>query len=297
MFILKRILIALLQIGYIAIRVSLRFLLGKQARDRFLKTRDLDLSSRMHKFRLRVLMYPKRRVEDLFEVSVPDGVLIEPDGCDLIHEEIYILNVYNRFYKIKDGDTVIDIGSHIGIFTLKAARRTKRGLVISIEPYPKNFKILLKNVKNNKLKNVIAVNSALSNCDGVGKLYIAPGTSGASHSLLRSRVESSEFVEVLVRKLDSLLDELNIKKVNMIKIDAEGSELEILEGAEKTLRDNNVHLAIAAYHTKDEIRKLSKFLTELGYKGLASLKYVYAWKTPVVDRCKPGRGHKRKTTT
>lgn len=275
----------------------MRFLLGKQARDRFLKKRDLDLNSCIRKFRLRVLTYPKRRVEDLFEVSVPDGVLIEPDGCDLIHEEIYILNVYNRFYKIKGGDTVIDIGSHIGIFTLKAARRTKRGLIISIEPYPKTFKLLLRNVKNNKLKNVITVNSALSNCDGVGKLYIAPETSGASHSLLRSRVQSSEFVEVPVRKLDSLVDELNIKRVDMIKIDAEGAELEILEGAEKTLRNNNVHLAIAAYHTKDEIRKLSRFLTELGYKGFASLKYVYAWKTPVVDRCKPIRGHKRKPTT
>ncbi len=70
----------------------------------------------------------------------------------------------------------------------------------------------------------------------------------------------------------------------MIKIDAEGAELEILKGAEKTLRKNNIHLSIAVYHSPTEAVEVSKFLLCIGYNDLINMNDVlYAKKSTVIQ--------------
>lgn len=79
-----------------------------------------------------------------------------------------------------------------------------------------------------------------------------------------------------------LLDELGVKRVDFIKIDAEGAELDILKGAERTLRTGKPFLAIATYHTPSETEEVAKYLHKKDFKIIKAIihqdSYIYAFK-------------------
>lgn len=66
-------------------------------------------------------------------------------------------------------DLIIDIGAHVGIFTLKVAKRGR--MILAFEPHPVNYLIFSKNVRYNMLNNVIPLRLALSDSPGVTYLY------------------------------------------------------------------------------------------------------------------------------
>ena len=260
---------------YRAWRVLLRIVLGKKLRDKLLETH-------IHPYDLINLSAYVSILRDslLVKTRFPDGVLVIPIGCiNALFRGICSRKVYNRFHEVQDRDVVIDVGAHVGVFTLRAAKRAVEGRIIAIEPHPFNYKLLTENVKQNKLKNVVTVNTALSDHNGTAKLYVSRST---SHSIVTQL--SEKYLKTPVKKLDSLVDELNIKKVNMIKINAEGSELEILKGSEKMLK-KTFHLAIQCGHTSTELEECSRFLTARGFKiatfadpFVQSIEYLYAYR-------------------
>ena len=67
---------------------------------------------------------------------------------------------------VRDGDNIIDIGAHIGYFTIYAAKNAYQGIVYSIEPYIESFEILKKNLKLNDLSNVKPFHAAISKITG-----------------------------------------------------------------------------------------------------------------------------------
>lgn len=188
--------------------------------------------------------------------------------CYLPYLEIYLANVYHM-ERLKKGMNVIDIGAHIGVYTVLAAEKVgKKGEVIAIEPEPKNYKQLLENIKLNNFQNVIPRNLALANHESLGKLYLS--SDSLSYSLL-SCENKNPYLEVAVKTLDNLLEEINLKKVDIIKIDTEGSEIPILKGAEKTLKANpNAKIIVASYHYPSEIKEVCQFLNERGFKTKVS---------------------------
>ncbi|MEM3680040.1 MAG: FkbM family methyltransferase [Metallosphaera sp.] len=127
---------------------------------------------------------------------------------------------------------VVDIGAHIGTFTVRWAKKLGRirGLLISVEPEPTNYALLRMNLLLNRIKNVITVPAAINSSTGEGKLYLH-GLTG--HSLV---LQSSTFIRVRKYTLDDLMEKLGVK-ASLIKINAEGSELQILMGARHTLKN------------------------------------------------------------
>jgi FkbM family methyltransferase len=189
-----------------------------------------------------------RRYGALVQSRLPDGVILQPfDNMPSINKEIYLWRVYTKFRELREGDAVVDVGAHVAVFTLMASRRARR--VVAIEPHPFNYKLLLKNIALNKLTNVTPVNVALSNYCGNAKLYIAKN-SGA-HTIeeemvdrykIKHHFDVDKYVEVKVKTLDSLADELELDEVTFIKVDPEGSELNVLKEAERTLKENDAFL-------------------------------------------------------
>lgn len=182
--------------------------------------------------------------------------------------EMFINDVYPKDM-IKKGMNIVDIGAHIGAHTIYFAEKVgSLGKVIAVEPEPKNCKELLENVELNGFKNVIIAQAALSDCDGPKKLYISPWSTG--HSLVAELTESNgvpSSINVQVKTLDKLLEELNIKKIDMIKIDAEGTEMPILKGAQKTLKNNpEAKIIVASYHYPGELEEVQKFLNNMGFE-------------------------------
>lgn len=137
---------------------------------------------------------------------------------------------------VKEGDVVLDVGGHIGFYTLVFSKLVgETGKVYTFEPNPDNFAILKKNIEVNNIKNVILVNKALSDKEGKLKLYLNKDNSGG-HSLYQQNA-SNDFVEVDVLKLDNYFRG-SIKKIDFIKMDAEGSEGHIFQGASKLIKKN-----------------------------------------------------------
>jgi FkbM family methyltransferase len=188
-------------------------------------------------------------------------------------QDIFKDKIYTAFLSPSSGDVVIDLGAHIGLFTISVAKFAK--LVVAIEPHPENYRYLLTNVKLNKFGNVITCRLACSDKEGTGKLYL--GHHSGSHSLLFRR-SSLRAIDVPLITLSKLVRDLGLNRVDFIKMDIEGAEYSVLVGASQILKSYDVKLAIAAYHDDDIRRKCNQLLTELGYKVLEKRGFLCAWK-------------------
>jgi FkbM family methyltransferase len=164
--------------------------------------------------------------------------------------EQFVDNTYEQYYELKKGDVVVDIGAHIGLFTVRAAKVVgeETGLVVAIEPNGNNLKFLERNITENRLANVITIPEGIWSKEDKLKLYL--GCYSDTGSLYLGPEQSNEFVEVKVDSLDNMLKRLDIKRVDFIKMDVEGAEIEALKGMRETLR-GNVKLAISAYHERE----------------------------------------------
>ncbi|TMI06134.1 FkbM family methyltransferase [Candidatus Bathyarchaeota archaeon] len=139
------------------------------------------------------------------------------------------------WFKVKQGEVVVDVGAHIGRYTLIAAKQALK--VVSIEPDPSNFAMLESNIKLNEFCNVIPLQLAASSSHGKRRFYLANGGDTGTSSLERSwfwtldaGVKRKE-IEVECETLDSVVDSLGLEQIDWLKIDVEGHETAVLEGA------------------------------------------------------------------
>ena len=146
--------------------------------------------------------------------------------------------------KIKNGDVVLDIGANIGYDTVLFADKVgKKGKVIAIEPDPVNFEILQKNIKENKLFNVVAVQAAVGNENKKMKIYESK-TNYGDHRLWEETLRPAgtfldrEALPVFCRRLDDLLKELEFTKIDFIKMDVQGFEPLVIEGGKEIIEKN-----------------------------------------------------------
>jgi FkbM family methyltransferase len=132
---------------------------------------------------------------------------------------------------LKPGMTFIDVGGNRGDFSLLAARAVgPTGRVVTVEPAPENCDCLRKMIETNKLTNMEVVQAALWDEDGEGELHLATKTGW--HSLTpRPGLPEVGTVAVRLVKLDNLVAELGIDRVDAVKIDVEGAEIQVLLGA------------------------------------------------------------------
>jgi FkbM family methyltransferase len=166
-------------------------------------------------------------------------------------ESIQFHHMYDGCYQFKRGDVVVDAGARIGTFAAKiSAAVGDEGKIIAMEPEPRNFACLQKNIEANRLNNVVAIQKML--WSEARQLDLILSSNPASHSAYRDAFygSTSESIAVETETLDSILDGLGIGSVDFIKMDIEGSEIEALKGMPKTLQ-SQVQLAIAAYHPVD----------------------------------------------
>lgn len=219
----------------------------------------------------------KRVGKGVYRASGFGEEVLVPEGGWRVFIEIFHDEIYEQIFNVENGEMVIDVGAHVGLFTVKARKAVgEDGLVVAIEPEPKNAALLSENVEKHGFKNVVVVKKAAGNYKGKVKLYLSPGSRG--HSLLPIRPSS---INVGMDTLDNIAAELGLTRVDFIKIDVEGAELDVLEGAEKILHMPNVKLAIAAYHPlpdgSSEFQKIFSYLKSKGMKIWTNDRgYIYA---------------------
>ena len=206
-----------------------------------------------------------------------EGIEIDSPKDSLeAYVEVFCENVYDKITVPKAGDTVIDIGAYVGMFSIKASQLVgSEGTVIAVEPLLCNIAYLKRNTAH--LPNVKIAGLALSDYAGTGKLYSSPST--AAHSMTYVR---NDFAVVRVTTLDELVKELGIKRVDYIKMDAEGSDVKILLGAKNTLLRDHPVLSMACYHIDENgvpyASRIMIYLQNMGYECISEKGYIYAVK-------------------
>ncbi len=169
---------------------------------------------------------------------------------------VWILKEYEvDDFIISDSDVIIDIGGHIGLFALFASSKLKNGKIISIEPYPKNFNLLDENMKNNNFQNSILINKAISNTDRNLELFVN-SLDDSAHSIHGS---GEKGIQIKGITLNQIIQEYEITKCDMLKMDCEGSEFEIIASLsdDELLKMDKICLE---YHLKEHNESLLDLL-------------------------------------
>lgn len=218
---LKVALFALAQGVWVALRTLGAAVLGKERFDRLIDKTGLRA------FKSRTWL--SRR-------AMPDGndILYRPhDQC--IVDEVYGQGVYSGV-EIAPGQTVVDVGAHIGVFSLMAARKVgPRGRVLSFEPSPRTLELLRRNLAANALPWVKLHAVALAETEGSAELFVADDAEGNPAADTLSAVGGRKNVPVRLRRLDDVLAEEGVAAIDHLKIDVEGAELRVLDGGPKAL--------------------------------------------------------------
>lgn len=198
---------------------------------------------------------------------------IHPRSTDMgFIREIHAENVY----RIQRGDisrngVVIDIGAHIGVFSVFAATQVDSATVYSFEPDPDNFQLLLTNIEANQLENRIhPFNLAVSNTDAPRKL-IRSADSLTAHSFFPNKFPEGEVkdtVEVNCTTLSDIFEKNTVKKCDVLKLDCEGEEYNILLNTPDEILSKIVKI-VAEYHdglTEYTHENLADFLIKRNFK-------------------------------
>jgi len=155
-------------------------------------------------------------------------------------------NIFIKKFKKLDVNNCIDIGANIGEYSLEILNN-KNTKVIAFEPIPKNcdkLSVICKEYGNRfKFFKI-----ALSNKDGFSKLNFGKNTT--EHSSLETKINKIPYVgasntnsiEVMTKQLDSFINDVEFQNIDFIKIDVEGHEKAVLDGALKFIRKNHIKL-------------------------------------------------------
>jgi len=201
-------------------------------------------------------------------VETEEGPIYIPDGdshFNMRGDKLlnYQRDVYDcaRDYT-KERRVAIDIGAHVGIWTRRMERDFKG--VIAFEPQPENFRCLAANTKT-----AILMQMALSNGISEGSLRLpAPDNSG-----------SWELDDGGEGVLVNMLSSFGLDNVDLIKIDAQGSDLKALEGAWSTILRWRPVLVVETKQGGKRDENIEKFLARLGYESVSRFNKddVFVW--------------------
>lgn len=209
----------------------------------------------------------KGNISDNFVLKLSNGLKIKmrpSEGIVVpdreIFKEVILDGVYDKEEFIPEkADTVVDIGAHIGMFSIKSAKKVSdQGEVFAFEPYSRNYKMLEINKKLNGLDNLNTLNFAVGSHNGKAKLSVSKENTGA-HSIVYG---NGHLEEVEVKALHNIVNGLGIKHIDLVKMDCEGSEYEIIPNMDQEVLDKIDKIVLEEHRTEKTKKKFDKHLIE-----------------------------------
>jgi FkbM family methyltransferase len=162
------------------------------------------------------------------------------DTSDFIQINLFFHRYYEKPETLvwlelsKEMGTILDIGANVGYYSLLAARNS-RAKVYSFEPISSTFEKLERNKRLNKFANINPFRYVVSDKLGMVKIYLGDQLNRGMSSMIKGELLSDEFEEVEAIVLDEFCQRHSIDKVDLVKIDVEGSEMLVLGGMNKIL--------------------------------------------------------------
>jgi len=195
-------------------------------------------------------------------LHLPTGRNIQLTGGDKDRSVIGAIEASKGFYEphvmsilstiLKINSICIDVGANIGTLSLAFADIANEGRVYSIEVGNDNYQYLTENIKQNGFDNIVPIYKAVSDYNGTATFNYIDEVAGCSF-ISTTGIEEGVQEEVEVTTLDDIVEELELKKVDFIKIDVEGGERKALLGSEKTI--DKFHPILLIEWNPDTVRR------------------------------------------
>lgn len=181
---------------------------------------------------------------------------------------IYVMKEYDHF-PYERGWTYVDAGAHVGYWSIRLATMLQdQCRIYAVEPYIRNFECLVQNAKMNKHTSILPLNFGFWSSPGQKPLYIVGNPTGCSYSERKGfTYRPEEIVMTEVFSWDAFITKYNVEKVDLLKMDIEGSDAELFKGMNKVLPKR---IIIAMEHSGTFVNNLKNeeviaLYTEKGY--------------------------------
>lgn len=176
------------------------------------------------------------------------------------------VNRYEKYFKVSKGNFVIDAGANEGILTLVYSKKVhSSGKVFAFEPDKINLQLFKENINlNENTTNISLIEKGLWNESGTIEFY-ETGTVGSSVYFQDKKSVKKAISSITI---DDFVDAENLFKIDFIKMDIEGAEIEALKGARKTINSHKPNFAIASYHiVENEVtyKKVEEFFASMNF--------------------------------
>ena len=182
---------------------------------------------------------------------------------------------------LSEGSVMFDVGAHVGYDTLKASVKVgDKGRVVAFEPNPNTVTMLRSNIAASGAHNVIVEPIACTDTEQMLTLFDATpgGNSGSSSLSQRNAGTISRPYVVRGRRIDDVVAELGLTRVDVFKADVEGAELLVLRGAAETLNRFHPKLILEVVprqlaNMNTSVAELESFIKTLGYNSTRAVDY------------------------
>jgi FkbM family methyltransferase len=238
----------------------------------FLKHFKSALQRRLIKGRLRI----SKNRQIIFNIYRDLKVILRKDDHLILWAYMYGLDkkmIETIENILKPGDTVVDIGAHKGLYSLICSALVEdSGTVFSFEPVPLLFKGLKEHADLNMVNNIFGYQCAVGKESRKAPFYISNRGGDEWSSLYRWNLAWNKGSDVEVINIDNWIKKKNIKKIDLLKVDAEGSEMDIIIGAEKTLGKGMIKAIIMEFNPATQMaanmscRELYEVIRDKGYR-------------------------------
>ena len=205
-------------------------------------------------------------------------------------DSIYHQKKIFKILKDLNMKVVIDVGAHKGEFLSYLLKLDNIEKIYAFEPQKKIFNELLNKFSNNK--KIVLNNCAISNENGNKTIKINKLTSTSTFSeisenslwfklkniILFSQNSIDDSYQVSTQKLDNYIKEKNIQRIDLLKIDTEGHEINVLKGLENTLRMQTIkyiliEINLTKMYKNYNVSEIENFLKEKNYNLINSFKF------------------------
>ena len=203
-----------------------------------------------------------------------DGTIIKvhPNSFALsqVFYTVFLKREYDSFekFKINEDDIIVDIGAHLGFFTIKAAKEAFKGVVYAFEPFSMHFRLLEENIRSNNIKNVKFYNQAITDKASELSFYYTIHGDPCDTSLFKINPNEKIYEEKIQSiSLKDFFQQESLERCDFLKIDCEGAEYSILMSSDSSTL-NKIRKIAMEWHKFDTgyyPQKLANFLKESGF--------------------------------
>lgn len=209
-------------------------------------------------------------------------IKLRPDTDDLrIVKSNFVKKNYTRdFVPITKDSIVVDVGAHIGSFSIMAAKSAYK--VLAFEPEPNNYRMLKKNMELNHLENMSIFEMAVSGISGYQDIYTYQGGSSADYSLYKRGITNIKTGRIPTISVEDIIRREDLPRIDFLKLDCEGAEHDILRNISFETAAKILGIAMETHSVPPGFSiDIPNRLRELGFEVKMSRNggYLYARRT------------------